>query len=110
VVWYSRSYFKINDHFSFRFTRLYGLQPKFVRMRELHSLMFYLTNSYAGDVNLDKAEALKSIKQAVGSSYTQDLENELETMDICTKELNWRTFIPPLPVHDVSIVEMLESA
>jgi hypothetical protein len=38
--------------------RTYGLQPKFLRMRELHGLLYYLIYGYAGQPNLDQAQAL----------------------------------------------------
>ena len=36
----------------------YGVQPKFVKMRELHSLLFYLTHCYAGQPDLDQKQLL----------------------------------------------------
>jgi hypothetical protein len=38
--------------------RTYGLQPKFLRMRELHGLLYYLIYGYAGQPHLDQAQAL----------------------------------------------------
>ena len=36
---------KLSKTATLRFGRKYGLQPKFVKMRELHLLLFYLTQS-----------------------------------------------------------------
>ena len=45
-----------------RFGRKYGLQPKFVKMRELHLLLFYLIHGYTGDENLDQQQAIDNLK------------------------------------------------
>ena len=41
----------------------YGLQPKFVKMRELHLLMFYLIYGYSGEADLDQADTVAEMKR-----------------------------------------------
>ncbi len=87
--------------------RFYGLQPKFVRMRELHLFLFYLTRGYEGVGTAAESEdqrlaAAKDVARHCGSDVDEQLENELTAMDIYRpEELDWRTFIPPLPEHQV---------
>ena len=45
-----------------RLGRKYGLQPKFVKMRELHLLMFYLIYGYSGEADLDQAETIQQLR------------------------------------------------
>ncbi len=62
--------------------RKYGLQPKFVRMRDLHLLLFYLTRGYEGrrtrseeedKKEEDRAEAAREIGRHCGSQFDQEL-------------------------------------
>ena len=46
----------------------YGLQPKFIRMRELHLLLFYLTRDYDGGLREDGAEAAWEVARQCGSA------------------------------------------
>ena len=45
-----------------RLGRKYGLQPKFVKMRELHLLMFYLIYAYNGEADLDQAATKQKLR------------------------------------------------
>merc|ERR550517_1157178 len=63
-----------------RFGRKYGLQPKFVKMRELHLLLFYLIHGYSGDEELDQQEALAHLKQDREGSLGEREEEELGKM------------------------------
>ena len=48
----------------------YGLQPKFVKMRELHLLMFYLIYGYSGEADLDQADTVAEMKRTgCGENY-----------------------------------------
>ena len=96
---------------SLRFKRKYGLQPKFVRMRELHLLLFYLTRSYdapdtsGSDHAVSKAEMVESVKAAAGEAgWDEAVERDVSEgrVEVYRKDLDWRTFIPPMPQHDVS--------
>ena len=46
-----------------RLGRKYGLQPKFVKMRELHLLMFYLIYGYSGEADLDQTETIEQLRR-----------------------------------------------
>ena len=52
----------------------YGLQPKFVRMREMHSLLQYLIYCYTGQTDLDQA-------QAKGRQQKQDMVVKYRIVD-----------------------------
>jgi hypothetical protein len=54
--------------------RKYGLQPKFVRMRELHCLLHYLIYSYAGEPDLDQ-------EQAIGRNQKKSKRHPCRTVD-----------------------------
>nr|CAH7736082.1 unnamed protein product [Callosobruchus chinensis] len=82
---------------SLKIARLYGSKPKFIRLRILHDILYYLTYVY------------KSPKEPIGYKEVRELfrtycielsEDELDRMPpIYCKELSWRTFIGPLPEH-----------
>ena len=92
-------------------------------MRELHTLLFYLTHDYhgvspstaqipdtanvqdpptGGGGGLDKSEILRQIKMSSGSQWDDDFEAEFNSMKVYHPEIGWRMFIPPLPKHEVS--------
>jgi len=75
----------------------YGLQPKFIRMREVHLLFFYLCRDYTGDVNLDQFKALHKL-QDDGFLDTEDIR-EVSKCQIYSTSVDWKMFIPPLPSH-----------
>ncbi|KAK5648994.1 hypothetical protein RI129_003886 [Pyrocoelia pectoralis] len=74
--------------------REYGYMPKFVRMRTLHELLFYLIyNSPQGQQVTDVAEMFREFNVSVD-------ENDLEEMPpIYCREVGWKMFIPPIPCH-----------
>ncbi len=89
------------------FVRRFGLQPKFVRMRELHMLLFYLTRGYEGELRTDQDSAVEAVLSgcpAGASRADEALARELHGMDIYRVRegaaADWRTFIPPLPKHE----------
>ena len=82
-----------------RFGRKYGLQPKFVRMRELHLLLHYLIYSYDGDTGLEQGAAVSKLRQL--GLADQSVEDELRDRKIYNSDITWRMFVPPLPRHQV---------
>ena len=75
----------------------YGYKPKFVRARELHCFLFYLTRDFTGQ-EYSKDVLLEDVKrQAI--NFTDEIEAELDSMKIFQPDLNWKTFINPLPKH-----------
>ena len=80
-----------------RLGRKYGLQPKFVKMRELHLLMFYLIYGYNGEADLDQAETVEQMKTA--GIVDEAVVEEMSRMTLYTSQVSWKMFIPPLPAH-----------
>ena len=85
-------------------TQDYGYKPKFVRAREFHSFLFYLTRDYDGVKEECSKDILIEDAKRQGISVTPDVEIELESMKIYQNDINWKTFINPLPKHSVSIL------
>lgn len=76
-----------------------GVKPKFVRARELHKFLFYLSRDFTGHPGSNAEDLIKSAKKQ-GISINKDLEKNLKKEhDIFQKTLSWQTFIPPLPKH-----------
>ncbi|CAL4088885.1 unnamed protein product, partial [Meganyctiphanes norvegica] len=75
-----------------------SLGPKFVRMRELHQLLFYLVWGYQGKENLDQEESWAAIGRANPDvQLSQDQREAMPT--VYCPELSFKMFIPPLPNH-----------
>lgn len=77
--------------------KIRGLKPKFIRMRILHELMFFLIYDYSATgeplTNIEVSELFKS-------HYINLSEEDIQAMPkIYFKELSWKMFIPPLPHH-----------
>ena len=81
--------------------RKYGLQPKFIRMRELHLLLFYLCRNFTGKKLSDdeKGKFIEDLKTQDTFSITNEIEQELCTLDIYQSKVCWTMFISPLPSH-----------
>lgn len=75
-----------------------GVKPKFVRARELHKFLFYLSRDYSGSTEATAEELIKSTRKQ-GLSVSKDVESDLKKCQIFQKHLSWQTFIPPLPTH-----------
>eukprot|EP00092_Neocalanus_flemingeri_P000749 GFUD01000793.1.p1 GENE.GFUD01000793.1~~GFUD01000793.1.p1 ORF type:complete len:1909 (+),score=561.12 GFUD01000793.1:540-5729(+) len=80
-----------------RVGRKYGLQPKFVKMRELHLLLYYLIYGYTGEPGLDQREAANKLK-SIGL-VDDDVVEEMSGMVLYSSDVSWKMFIPPLPAH-----------
>ncbi|XP_011862964.1 PREDICTED: general transcription factor 3C polypeptide 1-like [Vollenhovia emeryi] len=74
----------------------YGLSPKFIRMRTMHVLLFYLVYDHPGVPKLSQQEQVKILKFN-GYEIDDDLVQEFST--IYNSEVSWKMFIPPLPKH-----------
>ena len=81
--------------------RKYGLQPKFIRMRELHLLLFYLCRNFTGNKLTDeeKVRFIEDLKSQDTFSVTNQVEHELSSLDIYQSQVCWTMFISPLPSH-----------
>ncbi|KAK3865084.1 hypothetical protein Pcinc_029274 [Petrolisthes cinctipes] len=71
---------------------------KFIRMKELHKLLFYLVYGYQGQEGLDQEETWASVKMCEPEA-TQGIQCDSHHPTIYCSELSWRMFIPPLPKH-----------
>lgn len=88
-----------NENVSFKRSgklgKQYGYQPKFVRMKTMHKLLFYLIHDYAGVSDLDQ----QIVKETLNDITPISLELEKELPQVYFSAIDWRMFIPPLPVH-----------
>ncbi|XP_054279271.1 general transcription factor 3C polypeptide 1-like [Macrosteles quadrilineatus] len=84
-----------NLKYNFRLGRMYGFKPKYMRMQVLHKYMFYLIYGYEGDVDLNQETALREIENHV--EITDSIRSEMS--QIYSTTMDWKMFLPPLPVH-----------
>ena len=82
---------------SIRYGRKYGLQPKFVKMRELHLLLYYLIYGYSGDPELDQGATREQLQTA--GVLSEEVGEEMTSMRLYSSQVSWKMFIPPLPAH-----------
>lgn len=81
-----------------RAARKYGIMPKFVKMRELHCFLYYLTRDFTGDKA--KANDCKDqLLNKLGSLRDADMERELHERDLFQCSIGQHMFVPPLPSH-----------
>ena len=81
-----------------KYGRINGVKPKFLRTRELHKYLFYLTRDYHGCKDSNKPEFMTYLRHE-NIDINAQIESELENMEVYTTDLSWKTFIPPLPQH-----------
>ncbi len=67
--------------------RTYGLQPKFLRMRELHGLLYYLIYGYAGQPQLDQAQALGTHRSQSSLVRKGIMSKEFQSFNCCLQVL-----------------------
>lgn len=79
-----------------RMGRVYGYQPKFMRMQILHKVIFYLVYGYQGNGNLDQHLAKEELKKEI--DFDKDTEEEMSHVYILSKD--WKMFMPPLTKHN----------
>ncbi|XP_054016236.1 general transcription factor 3C polypeptide 1 isoform X1 [Hylaeus anthracinus] len=77
-----------------RGSKKYGYSPKFIRMKALHILLFYLIYEHPGEQTLSKKEQIKALLDN-GFNVPNELISEFST--IYSSEISWKMFIPPLP-------------
>lgn len=78
-----------------------SLGPKFVRMCELHKLLFYIVYGYCGHEDLDQEKAWEAISKSSPEAQLHD-EDLSSYPTIFSPEISWKMFIPPLPNHMIS--------
>lgn len=74
----------------------YGLSPKFIRMRTMHTLLFYLVYDHPGIPKLSQQKQVESLRLN-GYEIDENLAQEFST--IYNTEVSWKMFVPPLPKH-----------
>lgn len=74
----------------------YGLCAKFLRMRTMHILLFYLVYDHPGIPKLSQQKQIEILKSN-GYEIDDDLVREFST--IYNTEISWKMFVPPLPKH-----------
>ena len=91
----------ISTKYDKRQGRKYGLQPKFIRMRELHLLLFYLCRNFTGQklTQKEKSTLISDLKSQDDSVMTTEVEAEIASFDIYQGQICWTMFISPLPSH-----------
>eukprot|EP00095_Tigriopus_kingsejongensis_P011852 maker-scaffold493_size155937-snap-gene-0.21 protein:Tk11852 transcript:maker-scaffold493_size155937-snap-gene-0.21-mRNA-1 annotation:"general transcription factor 3c polypeptide 1" len=85
-----------------RYATAYGLKPKFVRMRELHQFLFYLTHDFNGQSKaMELGEVEKKLVGKFGATLLDDqLREDLQGVGIYSHQMDWKMFVPPLPDHE----------
>ena len=61
--------------------RKYGLQPKFIRMRELHLLLFYLCRNFTGKKLTDEEKSALRKKDAERKRLQRLLKTQVPTYE-----------------------------
>ncbi|XP_018403119.1 PREDICTED: general transcription factor 3C polypeptide 1 [Cyphomyrmex costatus] len=87
----------INYKYDAKAGRRYGFSPKFVRMRTMHILLFYLVYDHPGIPILSQEKQVEMLRSN-GYEISDDLVKEFST--IYNTEVNWKMFVPPLPKHN----------
>ena len=88
---------QLTKKFDNKYGRINGVKPKFVRTRELHKYLFYLTRNYSG--NADAKSKFLQYLHHENIDINAQIEEELENMEVYQTELSWKTFIPDIPKH-----------
>ncbi|KAK0180773.1 hypothetical protein PV327_003123 [Microctonus hyperodae] len=74
----------------------YGYSPKFIRMRVMHRLIYYLIYEHPGQSNLTRQQQIEQLR---GQGHEIDDVMEKEMSEIFDTKINWKMFIPPIPIH-----------
>lgn len=79
-----------------RIGRIYGYQPKFMRMQLLHKVIFYLVYGYEGNEKLDQHLAKEELRK--DTDFDKVTEEQMSHIYIVSKD--WKMFMPPLAKHN----------
>lgn len=80
--------------------RVYGYQPKFMRMQILHKVIFYLVYGYEGNENLDQNLTKEELRKE--TYFDKETEEEMSHIYILSKD--WKMFMPPLTKHNGNLM------
>lgn len=81
-----------------RLARVFGFCPKFVRMRLIHEILFYLIYEQTQDEPLTTPEEKREWLQSMNIPFEDTIIEEMSPI-YYKKELCWKTFMPPLAQH-----------
>lgn len=81
-----------------RLARVFGFCPKFVRMRLIHEILFYLIYEHTEEEPLTTAEEKREWLQSMKISFDEEIIEEMSPI-YYKKELCWKTFLPPIMQH-----------
>ncbi|XP_066593076.1 general transcription factor 3C polypeptide 1 [Prorops nasuta] len=82
--------------YDFSAGRRYGYSPKFIRMRAVHFLLYYLAYEHPGEQSLSKEKQIEILRKD-GYNIPDSLQESMGT--IYSLKVGWKMFIPPLPKH-----------
>ncbi|KAL0120525.1 hypothetical protein PUN28_008329 [Cardiocondyla obscurior] len=85
-----------NHKYDAKAGKRYGLSPKFIRMRMMHILLFYLAYDHPGAPKVSQQKQIEILKSN-GYEIDDNLIQEFGT--IYNTEISWKMFVPPLPKH-----------
>lgn len=74
----------------------YGYSPKFLRMKALHNLLFYLVYEHNGKLQNANEDLIGKFREE-GIFIDDELESKMN--EIYANEVSWKMFIPPLHKH-----------
>ncbi|XP_015124460.1 general transcription factor 3C polypeptide 1 [Diachasma alloeum] len=77
--------------------RRYGYSPKFVRMKIIHLLLYYIIHDYPTTPPLPRSQQIQRLR-ARGYQIDSKMEKEMGT--IYNTQVGWKMFIPPLAPHN----------
>ncbi|XP_056639937.1 general transcription factor 3C polypeptide 1 [Diorhabda sublineata] len=77
--------------------KVYGVKPKFTRMRIMHEFLFFLIRE---NKNKDTILPMESVIRLFKSCRIELSENDIQEMPkMYHNEISWKMFVPPLPSH-----------
>lgn len=74
----------------------YGLVPKFIKMKTMHVLLFYLVYAHPDVPKVSQQQRIEILRSS-GYDINDDLAREFST--VYNTEVSWKMFVPPLPKH-----------
>uniref|UniRef100_A0A6V7I8R1 Uncharacterized protein n=1 Tax=Bracon brevicornis TaxID=1563983 RepID=A0A6V7I8R1_9HYME len=75
----------------------FGYSPKFIRIQIIHIMLYYLIYDHPGPSNVPRAQQIQRLR---ANGYQIDEKTERAITTIYNSEVNWKMFIPPLPIHN----------
>lgn len=73
--------------------RIYGAEPKCVRVREVHRLLFYLIYGYTGEINGDQVKMKQTILKDNPNVTEDQLEGVPHIYHVCSASYSASIFL-----------------